>query len=128
MTDRWKTELKMVEAKHGPIETGPDLAWFIIPGWTLPGGWSKDQTSLLVLIPPGYPVTPPDNFYADADLRLSGGGVPGSTSAESQAGRQWLRFSYHVEGGDWSPHADPEHGHNLLTFLRGVAKRFSEIS
>jgi len=121
-------ELKMVEAQYGPVETGPDLAWFIIPSWTLPGGWSKCQTILLVLIPPGYPVTPPDNFYVDADLRLAGGGMPGSCSAESQGGRQWLKFSYHVEGADWSPHAEPAHGHNLLTFLQGVTKRLSEVS
>ncbi len=128
MRDRWKSELELVEAKYGSLETGPDLSWFIILGWRLMEGWSKGETKLLVLIPPGYPVTPPDNFYVDSDLRLVGGAMPGSTSAESQAGRQWLRFSYHVEGGDWSPHAEPEQGHNLLTFLQGIAKRFSENS
>ena len=118
----------MVEAAYGTLEIGPDLTWFIVPHWTLPAGWSKGQTNLLVLMPPGYSVTPPDNFYVDPDLRVASGSIPGSTSTESQAGRQWLRFSYHAEGGDWSPHAEPERGHNLLTFLQGVTTRLSEIS
>jgi hypothetical protein len=128
MRDRWRKELSLVEAAYGLLEIGPDLTWFIVPRWPLPSGWSKEHTRLLVLMPPGFPVTPPDNFYVDPELRIAGGGLPGSVSAESQAGRQWLRFSYHVEGADWSPHAEPEKGHNLLTFLQGVAKRLSEIS
>ena len=128
MLDRWKVELGLVEAVYGPLEISPDLAWFIIPHWKLPLGWSKSKTAVLVLIPPGYPVTPPDNFYADVDLRLAGEGMPGNAGPESQAGRQWLRFSYHVEGADWKSHAEPEKGHNLLTFLQGVATRLKEAS
>jgi hypothetical protein len=128
MKDRWNAEATLVEAVHGQIETGPDLSWFIITCWALPHGWSKPQTQVLILVPSGYPVTPPDNFYVDEDLRLAGGAMPGSTSPDSQAGRQWLRFSYHIESGDWKPHADPEKGHNLLTFLTGVGKRLKETS
>jgi hypothetical protein len=124
--ERWKVELELVESSYGSVQTGPNVEWFIIPRWPLPRGWSKPETDLLVLIPPGYPVTPPDNFYVDGDLRVDSAGMPGSASHESQVDRQWLRFSWHVEGGDWSPHADPLRGHNLLTFLLAVKKRLSE--
>lgn len=128
MFDRWLEELRLVEASYGTIEAGPELAWFIIPRWTLIVGWNKDQTPLLVQRPPGYPVTPPDNFYVDPELRLAGGAKPGNADLESQAARSWLRFSYHVEQSDWSPHAEIGKGHNLLTFLHGVKRRLEELS
>lgn len=121
-------ELKLVEEVRGPLDIAPDLSSFTIIRWPLPPGWNKSETALLVLIPPGYPVTPPDNFFVDPDLRLGNGVMPGNANLETQTGRQWLRFSYHVESGDWQPHSDPAKGHNLLTFLQGVAERLAELS
>jgi len=127
--ERRKTELDLVSSQYGEIEVGADQDWFVIKHWTLAAGWNKDETAVLVLIPPGYPVTPPDNFYTDNALRVEGGGLPGSTSADqAQQGRQWLQFSYHVEDGEWHPHADPLKGDNLLTFLLAVGKRLSEAN
>jgi len=129
MIERRKREVELVAAAYGDLECDPNLEWIIIKHWGLPSGWNKEETAVLVLIPPGYPVTPPDNFYTDNDLRLANEGQPGNTSTnQHQAGRQWLQFSYHIEGGDWQPHADPLQGHNLLTFLQGIARRLSEVS
>jgi len=128
MQDRRKAELKLVETSHGVIQVSEDMSWFIIPRYPLPSGWSKSETALLVMIPPGYPVTPPDNFFVDAELRLSNGSMPGSASVVEHLGRQWLQFSYHVEAGDWKPHADADKGYNLLTFLQGIKKRLQELS
>jgi hypothetical protein len=108
---------------------GPNLEWFSITHWKLPPGWNKAETTVLVQIPPGYPVTPPDNFYTDNDLALANGQQPGNSSVNQLvASKMWRMFSYHVEGRDWHPHADPLKGHNLLTFLYGVAKRLAEVS
>lgn len=127
--ERRQDELCLIMRKLGEVEYGQNLEWVIIRHWLLPPGWNKTATSVLVLIPPGYPVTPPDNFYADNDLRLSGGSQPGSTSLDSmQLGRPWLQFSYHVEAADWRPHSDVLQGHNLPTFLDGVARRLGEAS
>jgi hypothetical protein len=128
MIARCVTELKLVEGRYGPLEIAPDSAWFIIPHWALASGWNRSETALLLLIPPGYPVTPPDNFFADVELRLSNGGMPGNATSVEQLAKPWLQFSYHVEPGDWKPHAEPENGHNLLTFLQGVNKRLQELS
>lgn len=129
MIERRKKELELVEAKYGLIEVSPNLDWFIINAWDLIPGWNKTQTRVLVLLAPGYPTTAPDNFYTDNDLRLANGTVPGNTSpGQSVAGGQWLQFSYHIQAGDWQPHADPLQGHNMLTFLEGVAARLKEVS
>jgi hypothetical protein len=117
-------------AEYGELECGENLEWVIIKNWNLPTGWNKTETSVLVQIPSGYPVTPPDNFCADNDLRLADGGMPGNSTANvSQLERLWLQFSYHVETADWKPDVDLLQGHNLLTFLRiGVTRRLLEAN
>ena len=129
MIERRKEELKLVEAKYGELEVDPNVDWFIIKRWQLGSGWSVGETSVLVLFPPGYAVTPPDNFYTRNDLRLASGAQPGNTSPNAtQVGRSWLQFSWHVEAGDWTPHAEVLKGHNMLTFLEGVGWRLSEAN
>lgn len=128
MIERLKKELGLIEQEYGGIEIAEDFSWFKIKKFPLVAGWSKQTCNTLVLIPPGYFTTPPDNFYTDNDLRLENGSLPGATSPnQSQIGQSWLQFSYHVKG-NWQPHADIEKGHNLLTFLLGVNKRLHEVS
>lgn len=127
--DRREQEIRLVERVHGEVEVGPNLEWFVIPRWTLVPGWNRAETPILVRFPPGYAVTPPDNFHAAADLRLANGSQPGSTSTDQECGgRKWLMFSFHIESGDWQPHADIGKGHNMLTFLAGVERRLREVS
>ena len=125
MSERIKKELALVASVYGELEIASDLRWFIIKKWRLIPGWNKEDTRLLFLIPPGYAVTPPDNFWTDPDLTVNGGAQPGSTSATQPiSGQQWLQFSYHIEASDWQP----ENGHNLLTFLGGADRRLRELS
>lgn len=127
MKSRIQKELELVVRSFGELAASPDLDWFVLNNLPLGQGWSKRTTRLLVLLPGGYPTTPPDNFYADADLRLASGGMPGSANPDQQAaGGSWLMFSYHVETADWTPAPNPEEGHNLVTFLDGVHSRLKE--
>lgn len=126
MTERIKREIALVKSVYGDVEVDADLRWFVIRRWPLVAGWNKQSTRLLVLIPSGYPITAPDNFFTEPDLAVQGGGAPGSTSGPVQhANQPWLQFSYHfVEAGEWQP----DKGDNLLTFLEGIAKRLKEVS
>lgn len=129
MRDRIQAELEILREIYGDVQAGPDGDWVLINGYKLPPGWNKEQIKLLILIPPGYPTTPPDNFYVNNELRLANGSVPGSTTCDKQIqGKPWLQFSYHVESPSWSPHADILKGHNLLTFMRGVEERLCEVN
>jgi hypothetical protein len=125
MSERIKRELALVAVAYGDLEVDQDLRWFVVKRWPLIPGWNKQCTRVLILLPPGYAVTPPDNFYTDADLAVKGGAQPGSTSAAQPInGQPWLQFSYHIEASDWQP----ENGHNLLTFLGGVDRRLREAN
>jgi hypothetical protein len=128
--DRRNREIELVEARFGELDIASDYTWLVIRRYPLPPGWNKTETQILILIPPGYPQTPPDNFYTDLDLLLAGGArAEGGSDGPTYEGRQWQQFSWHfVDTADWQPHAEIERGHNLLTFLDGVAQRLSELS
>jgi hypothetical protein len=126
--ERRRKELELVEAQFGELERAPDLSWFVVARFPLPPGWSMNETPVLILFPPGYPETPPDNFYTDPDLRLASGHDPeGGSGMLDHAGRRWRQFSWHFEDtGEWRPDVEVEGGHNLLTFLLGVQQRLAE--
>jgi hypothetical protein len=126
--ERRQKELELVAARYGELERAADLRWFVIRRLPLHAGWSKSESAVLILLDPGYPETPPDNFHTDADLTLAGGGEPGNASGMLEhAGRRWRVFSWHFEETEeWQPHAELEQGHNLLTFLLGVEQRLAE--
>jgi hypothetical protein len=128
--ERRRKELELVEAQFGELERAPDLTWFVVRRIALPPGWNLDETPVLVLLPPGYPETPPDNFHTDPDLRLASGQEPGGGSGMiDHAGRRWRQFSWHFEDtAEWQPNAQIERGHNLLTFLLAVQQRLEELS
>ncbi len=129
MRERIERELELVERRHGALERAPDLSWILIECWPLPSGWSAAATGLLLLIPAGYPATPPDNFAIETGITAPGDVSPNDLSGEvEQAGRRWMQFSWHVTEGEqgWKPHAEVEKGDNLLSFLLGVQARLEE--
>lgn len=129
MRERILREFDLVENRFGAIERGPNLDWFVVKSMGLITGWNKANSSILVVMPAGYPTIPPDNFYADSDLRLGSGSLPGNTSPDQQVvGRMMLLFSFHIEAGEWRPGPTAEDGHNLLTFMEGIRDRLRETS
>jgi hypothetical protein len=128
MLERRRREIDLMRERYGEVEVAPDLTWVLIRRFLLPEGWGKTQTELLVPVPPGYPTTPPDNFYTDNDLKLASGTTIGNSSENSSvSGRVMRQFSFHI-ADDWRPHADLLQGHNLLTFLLGVESRMKELN
>jgi hypothetical protein len=125
--ERLLSEIEEVRRHHGDTSHDDELSWIRIESWELNAGWNRHSTPVLVLLPGGYPTTPPDNFYTTADLRLANGVVPTNASLAHILNQQWLQFSYHVEDGDWRGSSGPG-AHNLTDFLHGVAIRLSEMN
>lgn len=127
--ERRKEEVDLLGKKYGEVEQGPNLDWVLFKAFPVPPGWSVASTELLVMIPPGYPFTPPDNFYVPVGFRLASGATPGNYSeGTTQVGRQWGQFSFHIQAGDWQASPEVLDGHNLLTFMLQVEKRLREAS
>lgn len=93
-----------------------------IPNVRLSAGWSKGATEILFLAPAGFPHAQPDCFWADADLRLQGGGLPQSAAVNTipETARSALWFSWHL-GRPWNPNRD-----TLLTWFGVIRNRLRE--
>lgn len=129
MLERRRKEIELLRKKYGPLRHGDNLDWVLFNEFHLPAGWNREKTQLLVLIPPGYPVTPPDNFYVPIGFRsASGSPITNYTESANHIGQQWGQFSFHVEQGRWNPSPELLDGDNLLTFMLQVEKRLREIN
>jgi hypothetical protein len=87
--------------------------------YPLPSGFNQQSTSLLIKVPPNYPLGGMDMFWADPQLKLAGGSMPANTSVEENLGRPWLRFSWHPHR--WNPSSD-----SLISYLKFIEKRFEQ--
>ena len=130
MLERRQQEIKLLREKYGELEVGSQLEWIVFKEIRLPEGWNRDATEVLVFVPPGYPVTPPDNFYVPTGFRLASNAMPQSYSDSKQhLGRQWGTFSVHIQKESWSPKPDILNGDNLMTYMLVVVeKRLKEIN
>lgn len=88
------------------------------------GAWNKQETAILFAAPLGYPQARPDCFWADDDLRLSGGAMPTNTGLQSIPNAppeigQRLWFSWHVTS--WDLQKD-----TLSTYVEVIRQRLKE--
>jgi len=123
-------EIDLLRKGYGEVEHGENVDWILFKSFQLPPGWNRENTDLLIIIPPGYPVTPPDNFFVRNGLRIIADGaerVP-SNYSENQTvlGGSWAQFSFHAQV--WNPAPDSLEGDNLLTFVLAVERRLQELN
>jgi len=71
------------------------------------GGFAPSTTELMLRIPAQYPMVTLDMWYCDPPIRLVSTGqfATASEVMESHLGRQWQRFSRHLNGS-WKPGVD----------------------
>lgn len=125
--ERRQGEIELLRKKYGELEHGQNLDWMLFRKFPLPQGWNRESTELLVIIPPGYPATPPDNFFVRNGLRTASGSPPGNYSEnQSVLSGSWAQFSFHAQ--EWNPSPDPAVGDGLLTFMLGVERRLKELN
>ncbi len=125
--ERRMREVELLRQQYSLVEHGPNLDWLMFKHFPLPPGWDRGSTDILVLIPPGYPETPPDNFYVPNGLRLQSGAVPGNfAEGQEVLGASWAQFSYHAK--TWIPTPDLWNGDMLVTFMAAIERRLREAN
>jgi hypothetical protein len=93
-----------------------------IRGFRLPGGWTPRQSDLLILLPSGYPLVPPNSFYLERGLRDQTNREVAIHYFEQMSGhnpyhdRGWAWYCYHVNPNAWHPTHSPTRGDSLLTY------------
>jgi hypothetical protein len=128
--ERRLQEVALLRRGYGELENDGEVSWVLFKEFELPPGWNREKTELLILVPAGYPVTAPDNFYVTAGLKPASGG-PLNNYTESGVteylGKKWGQFSYHIDD-EWKPANDILRGDNLQTFMLKVMDRLRELN
>ena len=79
----------------------------VFQAWSLPKGFDRGASDLLIRLSPGYPDIQPDMWwFSPAVLRADGKHLPNTNVTEQYLGRSWQRWSRHFPGGQWNPGID----------------------
>lgn len=128
MIERLLQEIEFLQKQYGELEHDPNISWILFKEFKLPLGWCKEYTELLIKIPSGYPSIPPDNFFVPTGFSLASGQSIGCcTPSGSFIDREWLQFSYHIDG-EWNPSENVLEGDNLMSFMLKVLDRLKETN
>ena len=104
------------------LERRPDgSALVLIPDFALKPGWNKQQTTVVFIVPVGYPVAQPDTFWTDPDLRLANGGMPANSGINANYGGPSPRLWFSFHPSSWNPNLD-----DFLTYVKLIGRRLSE--
>jgi hypothetical protein len=89
------------------VSVEANMTCVVLPGYELPPGYDKSSSDLLLRLNPGFPDVPPDMWWFDPAIRLSGGRTPRATEVmERHLGRSWQRWSRHFNAGQWRSGTD----------------------
>jgi len=115
-------EIEKLRIRGQEVEVYEDsgLILLVMKEYSLPQGYNKATTNLLLKIPLSYPNGNLDMFWTDPDLHLQESNGQANTTIETILGGQWLRFSWHPQ--KWNPGVD-----NLFTFLEFVNRRLMQL-
>ena len=95
-----------------------NMTCVVLLGFSIPHGYQEEKSDLLLRLNPGYPDIPPDMWWFNPPLRrLDGAIIPQTESIEQHLGRQWQRWSRHLDPNHWRSGMD-----TLRTFLAIVRR------
>jgi hypothetical protein len=90
----------------------------ILPDFPLPPGLNVDRADLLLRLPAGYPDAAPDMWWFNPAVTRSDGSQIAATQArEHHLGRDWQRWSRHLQPGQWRSGID-----SIESYLALVSK------
>jgi hypothetical protein len=95
------------------VSTEAGLTCVLIPRFELPADLRPTSSDLLIRLSPGYPDVPPDMWWFDPPVqRLDGRQIPCTQVRERHLGREWQRWSRHLNPSQWRSGID-----SLQSFL-----------
>lgn len=90
-------------SKWRKVAEGNGKYGLCIDDFPIPTGYTVEKSTLMVLIPSGYPGSMLDMFYFYPSLAKLDGSSIGALSPETHFGQTWQRWSRHYE---WQPGLD----------------------
>ncbi|MER8764367.1 E2/UBC family protein [Mesorhizobium sp. M0664] len=123
-------DVEFLEAKAPGHSTALDSGMICVrvPEFVLPPGLSVRNADLLLRLSPGYPDVPPDMwwFYPGV-FRADGSRIEATDSIEHYFGRDWQRWSRHLDPQRWMAGIDSLESYFALiaSELHKAAKRMA---
>jgi hypothetical protein len=94
----------------------------LLPRYELPAGFRQARADLLLRLSPGYPDIPPDMWWFDpAVQRIDGREIPCTQVRERHLGRDWQRWSRHLDARHWRSGVD-----SIESFLAIVRRELNK--
>lgn len=90
-------------SKWRKVAEGNGKYGLLIDNFPIPKGYTIEKSTLMVLVPAGYPGSMLDMFYFDPPLAKSDGKPIGALTFETHFGQTWQRWSRHYS---WQPGVD----------------------
>ena len=87
-------------SKWEKVSEGDGKFGLVIEDFPIPNGYTTEKSTLLVLIPSGYPGSALDMFYFNPSLSKSDGAEINALASETHFGQAWQRWSRHYQ---WQP-------------------------
>jgi hypothetical protein len=95
-----------------------NMTCLVFPSYTLPSGYDRATSDLLLRLQPGFPDVPPDMWWFNPAIRLANGqAVQATEVVERHLGKDWQRWSRHFNAGQWRSGVD-----SLESFLALIRK------
>ena len=84
-----------------------NMTCVVFPNFSLPAGFDRPQSNLLLRLSAGYPDVAPDMWWFDPPIRRADGqNIPATEVIENHLGRSWQRWSRHFAVGQWKSGVD----------------------
>lgn len=100
------------------ISSEANMTCVLLPAYSLPAGYDRASSDLLLRLQPGFPDVPPDMWWFNPAIRLADGrGIRATEVSEHHLGCVWQRWSRHFNAGQWRPGTD-----SLESFLALIRK------
>jgi hypothetical protein len=92
--------------KHS-VSVEANMTCVLFPDFSLPAGFDRPQSNLLLRLSAGYPDVAPDMWWFDPPIRRADGqNIPATEVIENHLGRSWQRWSRHFAAGQWKSGVD----------------------
>ena len=99
-------DVEYLNAHHSDwakVVEGEGKFGLVVRRFPVPRGFTPRETTLMVLVPSGYPGVPVDMFYFDPQLHKTNGASIPALAEEAHFGVAWQRWSRHYQ---WTPGQD----------------------
>lgn len=113
--------LAELDVEHSVVSES-NMTCLVFCGFSLPAGFDRAQSDLLLRFSAGYPDVAPDMWWFDPPVRRADGlSIPATEVVENYLGRSWQRWSRHLPAGQW--HSGIDGIESFLALVRRELER-----